>query len=99
MCGSFLVLRQFITISFANVHDFPFVKVGMKSLNIETLLTGKAAQEICFNVQNFSLPTQGTTYVPSSNRQRICDLSIFSSFISHCVSCRVTEDSAVFCVE
>jgi hypothetical protein len=54
MYGSFLVERQFITILFANVNVSGCVKVGMKLLNTETLVTRNAIPEISLNMQDFT---------------------------------------------
>jgi hypothetical protein len=68
-----LLERQFITL-FANVNVYGFVKVGMKLLNIETLVTRNAILEISLNIQNFisvSLSAQCMTKLPSSSRQSL----------------------------
>jgi hypothetical protein len=54
MYGSFLVERQFITILSANVNVSGCVKVGMKLLNIETLVTRNAVWEVSFNMPDFT---------------------------------------------
>jgi hypothetical protein len=61
-----LVERQFVKI-FANVSVSGFVKVVMKLLNIETLLTRNVIREISLNMQDFisvRLPTQGMARAP-----------------------------------
>jgi hypothetical protein len=68
-----LVERQFITILFANVNVSGFVKVGMTLLNIETLVTRNAIQEVSLNMQDF-------TYVrPSSGLKK--DIVCFSKML------------------
>jgi hypothetical protein len=68
MYESFLVERQFITILFANVNVSGFVKLVMKLLNIETLVTRNAIREISLNIQDFTsvkLVTRGVLQVPT----------------------------------
>jgi hypothetical protein len=62
-----LVERQFVMILFANVNVCGFVKVGMKLLNIETLVTRNAIQEISLNMDFTSvrLATQDVLQVPT----------------------------------
>jgi hypothetical protein len=69
-----LVERQFITILFANVNVSGFVKVGMKLLNIEMLVTRIAIREISLNMEDFTsvrLATQDALQVPTPARQRL----------------------------
>jgi hypothetical protein len=65
-----LVERQFITILFAIVNVSCFVKVGMKLLHIETLVTRNAIWEISLNMQDLTSVRLGTLYelqVPNFN--------------------------------
>jgi hypothetical protein len=68
MYGSFLVERKFITILFSNVNVSGFVKVSMKMLNIETLVTWNSIGEISLNMQDLTsvrLATQDVLQVPT----------------------------------
>jgi hypothetical protein len=55
-------------ILFANINVSGFVKVGMKFLNVETLVTRNAIWEILLNMQEFTsvrLATQDVLQVPT----------------------------------
>jgi hypothetical protein len=56
LCGSFFLERLFIKILFTstNVNASGFVKVGMKLLNIGTLINRNAMREISLNTQHFN---------------------------------------------
>jgi hypothetical protein len=43
-----------MTIYFANVNVSGFVRVGVKLLNTETLLTRCSTRKTCMNIQEFS---------------------------------------------
>jgi hypothetical protein len=58
-----LVERQFITILFANVNVSGFVRVGMKLLNIETLVTRNTIKEILLNMQDYFCKVGYARYV------------------------------------
>jgi hypothetical protein len=50
------------------------MEVGIKLLNIETLITRNATWGISLNIQDFNsvrLPTRGVTKLPSSNRRSV----------------------------